>query len=358
MTFIRIILFPVSILYGFITYVRNKLFDWKILHSVSFNLPVVSVGNLSVGGTGKTPHVEYIIQLLKKDYKIATLSRGYKRKSKGFILADQNESSESLGDEPFQFKVKFNDIEVAVDTKRVHGVEKLLEQVEDLEMVLLDDAFQHRWISPGLSILLTDFYHLYRNDYLLPTGNLRECRSGAKRADIIIVTKTPEKLSSDLRKKTADLIKPESHQSLYFSSIRHGKFSPIPGVDYSPEKTGNYASILLVAGIANPYPLELYLADRCTSLDKIYFSDHHRFTVKDIERIKHVFEKIPSKNKMIVTTEKDMMRFMHPEIQILIKHLPICYVPIRIAIHEEDQEGFENQIYNYVKNSRRNRTVH
>ena len=185
---------------------------------------------------------------------------------------------------------------------------------------------------------------------MLPTGTLRECRSGARRADIIIVTKTRKELSPVARRRATDMIKPADHQSLYFSYIKHGSLSQIPGVDYIPEKTGKFSSILLVAGIANPYPLELYLTDHCNTLDKIYFPDHHKFTGKDIHRIKRTFEGIHANNKVIVTTEKDMMRFMQPDLLIMIKHLPICYIPMEIIIHKEDREAFEKQIFNYVKN--------
>jgi len=358
MAFIRIILFPVSVLYGFVTYVRNKLFDWKMLHSVSFQLPIISIGNLNTGGTGKTPHVEYLIRVLKTNYKIAILSRGYKRRSKGFILADQNSSHEKLGDEPYQMKIKFNDIDVAVDKKRVHGVDRLDNQIKGLDVVLLDDAFQHRWIKPGLSVLLTDFYDLYCNDNMLPSGTLREYRSGVKRADIIVVTKSPKVLSPITRKRVTDLITPGNHQSLYFSYIKHGRLSPIPGVDYIPKKTLKFSSILLVAGIANPYPLKIYLTDRCRTLEKIYFPDHHKFTTNDIARIKRTFDRILTRDKVIVTTEKDMIRFMQPNLIAMIKHLPICYLPMEIKIHKEDRKAFEQQMLNYVKNHRRNHSVH
>ncbi len=349
-TIFRIILFPVSLLYGFITFTRNKMFDWGILRSVEFPLPIISVGNLSAGGTGKTPFVEYLIRLMKDEQGIATLSRGYKRKSKGFLLADDSSTALDLGDEAFQFKTRYPGVHVAVDENRVHGVSTLLEKKPQPDVILLDDAFQHRWIKPGLSLLLTDFYHLYTSDYMLPTGKLREFRSGAQRADIIVVTKTPRVLSPITRQRVLDQLRPQAHQSVYFSYIHHGGFTRIPGVEFSPGTDYRDHTVLLLAGIANPYPLELFLKDRCTRLEQLYFPDHHQYTKKDVVRITRVFNKIFSKKKIIVTTEKDMVRLIHPDLQETIRYLPICFIPIAVEIHEEDRESFEKQISEYVKN--------
>jgi len=356
--FLRFILFPFSILYGIILLIRNKLFDWEILKSKSFDLPIVSVGNLNVGGIGKTPHIEYLANLLKQNYKIAILSRGYKRKTKGFVLADNESNYNSIGDEPFLYKTKYKDVYVAVDEKRVRGVNKLKQETEQLDVVLLDDAFQHRWIKPGISILLTDFYQLYSNDYVLPTGNLREFRSGAIRADIIVVTKSPKVLSPITRRRATELIKPKKHQTLYFSYVRHGKLSQIPGVDYVPEKTCRFSTILMVSGIANPYPFERYLAERCTTLEKIVFPDHHDYKDKDIDQIIQKFKTIFTKNKVIITTEKDIIRLIHPGILEQIKNLPICYIPIEVRFHRDDTEAFDKQIVTYVGSNKTNDRIH
>lgn len=346
---IRILLFPISLLYGFLTFVRNKLFDWNILSSQSFNIPIISLGNLSTGGTGKTPHVEYLIRLLQGEKKVATLSRGYKRKSAGFLMANDNTSVDDIGDEPFQFKIKFPEVTVAVDEKRVHGVESLLSEKNDINVVLLDDAFQHRYIKPGLSILLTDFFNLYTNDFVVPTGSLREFRRGAKRADIIIVTKSPKVLSPLTLRNIISQINPKENQKVYFSFIKHGKLSQIPGVDFIPDQQHHYSAIMMVAGIANPYPLELKLRDRCTNLEKLNFSDHHQFTEKDIDKIIQKFDSIFAKNKIIVTTEKDMGRLRQPELFQKIKSFPICYMPIEVKIHKDDRMDFDNQIIEYVR---------
>ena len=227
MDVLRVILFPFACLYALIMGFRGKLFDWGVLPSESFPLAVISVGNLSYGGTGKTPMVEYIIRLLCDDKKIATLSRGYKRKTKGFVLADEHSTFEEIGDEPLQYKTKFECAEVAVHEKRRKGIKKLMSAFPGLEVVLLDDAYQHRYVKPGISILLTDFHKLYVNDYPMPTGTLREFRSASKRADIIIITKTSGVLSPITRRRITSLIKPKIHQTLLFSYISYGKAVPI-----------------------------------------------------------------------------------------------------------------------------------
>ncbi len=354
MNLLRLILYPLSLLYGFVTWIRNKCFDKNILKSKSFEIPVVSVGNLTMGGTGKTPHVEYLIRLLSDKYKIATLSRGYKRKTKGFILAEDLSTADEIGDEPFQFKSKFENIQVAVDEKRVNGIEKLKANNPDLEVVLLDDAFQHRYVKPGLSILLTDFHNLYCQDYLFPSGSLREFRTGAGRADIIIVTKCAKVLSPITRQRVNDELKPQIHQQLFFTYIEHGDFKAIPGIKFIPEKKKKYVTILLVAGIANSYPLEFYLKNHCIDLEIIKFPDHHQYNKKDIIGIVEAFDSILSQNKMIVTTEKDIMRLLPPEFIKMLKHYPICYVPIEIKFHKEDKIKFDNQIIQYVKENSRN----
>ncbi|MCD4697807.1 MAG: tetraacyldisaccharide 4'-kinase [Bacteroidales bacterium] len=354
----RLILIPFGLFYGFVTWVRNKFFDWKILPSREFGLPVISIGNLSTGGTGKTPHIEYIVRLLNEKTHIATLSRGYKRKTKGFVVAGNQNGFEDLGDEACQLKNKFPGLIVAVDEQRVHGIENLLESKPELETILLDDAFQHRYVKPGISILLTDFYKLYANDYVLPAGSLREFKSGAKRADIIIVTKSPKVVSPITRRRIKKLLNPRDHQKLFFSYIRHGKLLPVPGIDYRPENICKFSSILLFAGIANTYPLEMYLKDKCGDLKTLLFPDHHQFTIQDINKLEEQFSTIISRNKIIVTTEKDMMRLRSPQLLDRIKHLPLCYIPVKVNINKEDREEFNQIILHYVEENRRNNSLH
>lgn len=354
MNLLRIIFLPLSLLYGIIVWFRNKLFDWKILSSKSFDIPVISVGNLSMGGTGKSPHVEYLVNLLKDDSSLAILSRGYKRKSKGFVLANDNTNPEEIGDEPFQFKSKFKDVAIAVDEKRTRGIARIRREMPDTKAIILDDAFQHRYVKPGLSILLTDFHKLYTNDYPFPTGTLREFRSGAKRADIIVVTKTFKVLSPITRKRLVDEIKIDPHQKLYFSYIQHGKFKQVPGLKFKPDPKHKYYKILMFAGIANSYPLEFYLKNQCEELEVINFPDHYQYKPKDILRIVEKFDNIVTQNKIIVTTEKDTMRLQNPEILKLFRNYQVCYVPIEIIFHKEDKEKFNKQIIDYVRENTKN----
>lgn len=356
MNILRFLLLPFAWIYGLIMLIRGKLFDWNILPSQSFPIPVISVGNLSYGGTGKTPMVEYIIRLLQNDFKIATLSRGYKRTTRGFVLADKTSTFEEIGDEPLQYKNKFSDIEVAVDERRRSGIKKLIEQFEDLDVVLLDDAFQHRYVKPGLSILLTDFHKLYVNDYPLPTGTLREFRSAANRADIIIITKTPSVLSPITRRRLTGLIKPKSHQKLLFSYIKYGKAEPVCE-KFRDMLKDRYNTILLFSGIANSYPLQEHLQLKCHELHVIDFMDHHKYSIQDLERIKANFENMFTRNKAIFTTEKDAMRLDKSVLKDVMSDVPVFYVPIEIGLHNGDNIIFDDQIREYVEKNTGNKSI-
>jgi len=354
---IRVLLFPFACLYGLVTLMRNKLFDWHILPSESFNIPIISVGNLSYGGTGKTPHVEYLIRLLQKEFKVATLSRGYGRKTKAFVLASEFSSFHEIGDEPLQYSQKFKGIDVAVDEKRRRGIRLLNNLNPDLNAILLDDAYQHRYVKPGLSILLTDFHKLYVNDYLIPTGTLREFRKGAKRADIIIITKTNVVLSPITKRRITNLIKPCKHQKLYFSHIKYAHKIALTDFIESPDKK-KYNTIILFNGIANSYPFQEYLRNYCSELIVIDFPDHHIYTENDLEKIKTTYLDVFSKNKIIFTTEKDAMRLIKTDLFERIKNLPIFYVPIEIKFHLGGEKGFDKQIVEYVKENKRNSKLH
>jgi len=358
---IRILLLPVSWLYGFIVFLRNKLYDLGIFTSHEFDIPLISVGNLVVGGTGKTPHIEYLIRLLKSEFYIATLSRGYGRKTKGFILADSQFNASKIGDEPAQFKNKFNNIRVAVDGNRVRGVKKLKELFPSLQTILLDDAFQHRAIKPGLSILLTDFSKLYLSDYMVPSGALREFKSGAQRADIIIVTKCPEILLPIERKRIINSIHPTTYQHIYFSYIKYGDFTPIHLKTSALAKEfyfeRNY-TILLLTGIANTSSLIYYLKEKVKTIVPVKFPDHHLFTIKNIELIKDKFNSIASENKIILTTEKDAMRLKGLEFAKTLEELPILYIPIEIEFHNKDKEGFNEQLLHYVRANQKHGNVY
>ena len=335
MNLLRKILFPFAILYGFITSIRNLLFDKGLLKSYSFDIPVIAVGNLSVGGTGKTPQIEYLIRLLSSKYTIATLSRGYKRESEGYILADSTSNAVILGDEPFQFYKKFKNIQVAVDTDRKNGIEQLLSQTKKPEVILLDDAFQHRKVKAGFYILLTSYGDLYSDDFMLPTGNLRESKSGAKRANVVIVTKCPATLSLDEQNKIERNLKLEPNQELYFSYINYDEFI------YSEDKTLKVSEIknvakLLLAGIAKPEPFFNHLNSE--NEEKLVFPDHRHFTENDLLAINN-----KAQNKIIITTEKDYVRLKGKLI-----NKQLYYLPIQSSFLSKS-ELFDATIINYLK---------
>ena len=323
MKFLRVILFPIVPIYYVITWFRNLMFDngWKV--SKSYDLPIICVGNLSTGGTGKTPMVEYLIRLLKDKAKVATLSRGYGRSSKGFVLGNQTSDALSLGDEPFQFYNKFNkDILVAVDGNRQEGIAKLLDQNPTPEVVILDDAFQHRKVKAGFNVLLSTYDNLYIDDFVLPTGNLREPKSGAKRADIIVVTKCPNNLSSQVKQDVISKIKPLAHQEVFFSVISYSEFVMTGEKSVSLKQLPAFK---LITGIANATPLVDYLNDNSLKFEHIAFKDHHSFSPKEIDDL--------SKYDCIVTTEKDYMRLKN-ETALQAK---LYYLPIEVKIDRPEQ---------------------
>jgi len=346
----RFLLFPFAILYGFIIKIRNKLFDFKIFPSEKFNVPVISVGNLIAGGSGKTPMVEYLIRLLDANNNIATLSRGYKRKTKGYRLASENETVETLGDEPLQYLQKFTQINVAVCENRREGIRNLVRDVVNLEIVILDDAFQHRYVKPEISILVTDYFKLFTKDWLLPFGRLREHISGRKRADIIVVTKTPRIFSPIVRKQLLEEINPYTGQLVCFSYINYLPFEPVykSKCEYSA-KTENVYSIIMVTGIGNPGPMQEYLRRLSTDLELMEFPDHHEFTEKDLLQIKEKFKNLPTKRKIIVTTEKDAKRLQNSEAEATLGSLPIFYTPINFEFHPADKMQFDEAVLAAVK---------
>lgn len=349
----KIILFPLAWVYGWAIRFRHLLFNKGILRSKSFPIPVISVGNLSIGGTGKTPFIEYLIRLLISDNKIATLSRGYGRKTKGFLVGNQFSQHQEVGDEPMQYVRKFESkVLVAVDESRRQGIRHLMENDEALDLVLLDDAFQHRYVKPGLSILLTDFHKLYREDYLMPVGTLRDTIHAARRANIIIVTKSHKVLSPITRSRITDILKPEQDQSLYFSYLIYGKFKPLFEA-YEKTILKEIRTIVLFSGIANSYPLQEHLQQLCDELHVIDFPDHHVYRRKDIDAIIKKYEESFTQKKIIVTTEKDAMRLMNsPHISVL-QNLPAYYLPVQVKLHNPDAEEFDNQIITYVKQNKR-----
>jgi tetraacyldisaccharide 4'-kinase len=333
MKLIRNIAFPLVPVYYAVTWLRNTLYDLGLKKSTSYSFPVICVGNLSVGGTGKTPMIEYLIDLLKEDYRIATLSRGYKRKSKGFQLANEFSSAESLGDEPFQFYNKFkNTILVAVDTDRTNGIAQLKQLDNAPDVILLDDAFQHRKVKAGFNILLTTYNKPYFEDFVLPTGNLRESSKGAKRANMIIVTKCPDNLSETEKNRFIKSINPNKNQNVFFSHIEYSNdiFS-----ETNKKNIDSVADFTLVTGIANANPLVDFLKKKNLQFEHLNFNDHYEFSSEDIKEL--------DKKELIITTEKDFMRLK--QFQSLKDKL--FYLPIKVRIN--DESAVNKLISDFVK---------
>lgn len=351
----RILLFPISWLYGLVTNIRNILFDYDILKSTQFDIPVISVGNITIGGTGKTPHIEYLINLLKEKQNLAILSRGYKRKTKGFLIADNQSTSTDIGDEPKQIKKKFPNTTVAVDANRVNGITQLIKM--GINTVILDDAFQHRYVKPGLSILLVDYNRNINTDYLLPYGRLRESKKAKDRADIIIVSKTPEKLKPIDRGLIGKNLNPRPYQSLYFTGLKYGKLVPFLSDTVSvPIDWGLSAiiySVVLVTGIARPQQLVRYLEKFSNDIHHLNYPDHASFTQQKIKIIINTFNNIKNDKKIIITTEKDAVKIQELKITNTLIKQNMFFLPVEIFFISEEQE-FENQIIEYVGKNKRN----
>jgi len=355
---IKLLLTPFALLYGIGVGLRNMAYNLGVFTSKSFDIPVVCIGNLSAGGTGKTPHTEYLIRLLKDNFQVATLSRGYGRKTKNYILATTTSSHTEIGDEPKQFKTKFPEIPVAVDANRVEGIENLLKDEPQLDIILLDDAFQHRAVKPEFSILLTTYSDLFIHDYLLPVGRLREWQSGYKRADIIIVTKCPEILSPLDRRAIKDDLKPLSYQSVYFSYFAYGDLQPAEPAQHPTIKLSSHKKVFLFTGIASTGPLKEYLSDKQVHFEHKSFPDHHSFTVDDIASIINEFNAHNlHQDTILVTTEKDFMRIKHTEHENAFKGLPLYYLPIEVRFHGNDGNELNGQILDYVKKNQIHRSV-
>lgn len=340
----RILLLPFSILYWIAIAIRNFLYDKGILKSSRFGLPLICVGNLSVGGTGKSPMVEYLIRLLKDDFKIATLSRGYKRKTRGYALADVNSNALEIGDEPMQFHLKFPDVPVAVGEERIVAVPQLLHDRPETQLIILDDAFQHRAIHAGLNILLTEQTNLFTRDFYLPTGDLRDLKSSYRRAQIIVVTKCKPELSLEEKKKIETEIAPLPDQSVFFASMEYGRLYHI--LDNRHYELTDQTEALLVSGIANPRPLKQMLEAQCRSYQMMAYSDHHIFTIDDLRDIRKKFESMTAEHKIILTTEKDAVRLI--KFRSEMADLPLYVVPVRHHFLFDEKDKFEKRVRRFI----------
>jgi len=349
-------LLPLSWIYGLGVGIRNRLFDMGILKSRDFKVPVISVGNITVGGSGKTPHVEYLVRLLRDKTKVAVLSRGYKRKSRGYVLADKDTTARMIGDEPYQMKKKFPDVYVAVDKNRCHGIERLTEDenTKDTDVILLDDAYQHRYVKPGVNILLVDYHRLIIYDKLLPAGRLREPKQGKNRADIVIVTKCPRNLKPMEFRVLTRAMDLYPYQKLFFTTLKYNKLKPLyfgedrPVSDIQPEE-----NILLLTGIASPKQMIIDLEPYTKNITPLTYPDHHQFKRKDIERINELFAAMPEP-KMVITTEKDNARLFGVEGLSDEVRQHIYMLPVEIEFMLEQQEEFNEKIIGYVRKNSRN----
>ncbi|MFW5821700.1 MAG: tetraacyldisaccharide 4'-kinase [Bacteroidota bacterium] len=353
----RYLLLPVSGVYGIAVTTRNKLFDWNILPSKEFNIPVISVGNLRVGGTGKTPHIEYLVRLLKDQYRVAVLSRGYKRKTRGFIIAHSESSPNDIGDEPCQMKRKFPDIIVAADEKRRRGIEKLLQLEQGPEVILLDDAFQHRYVKPGMNILLDDFKNPMIKDSLLPSGRLREPWTAKKRANIILVTKSPSSLRAIEMRLRAKETRLHEFQHLFYTTLKADELQPVFDGNYDDFRNRKI-SILLVTGIANPRTVKPLARKISTQIREIRYGDHHNYSNKDIHTIRSLFSQMDPDNSIILTTEKDAVKLREFRKELNSSSRNMFYLPVYVEFLNQDEKNFKAQIINYVSSNKRNSILH
>ena len=348
---LKIALTPFAWLYGFITFVRNRLYDVNILKHTRFDIHTIGVGNMAVGGAGKTPLVEYLITLLlPEEPNIATLSRGYKRKTSGFLLANENSTTTDIGDEPLIYKTKYP-VQVAVDANRVNGIKKLLSQKDNApKIVLLDDVFQHRAIKCGLNICVSDYNNLYFNDTMLPAGTLREFKSGIIRADVIVVSKTPEKTTPvEIRNILKD-INPKAHQNVFFSYLKYGELYSITNQKQTISTLNDLFRFRIIsfAGIANATPFVNYLKEYSAEVRHLPFSDHHEYVLKDLEDIERYYHSLEGGNKILVTTEKDVMRLKNPIVWDIAKRMNIFVLPVQVTFNDKEEE-FNNLILKYVR---------
>jgi tetraacyldisaccharide 4'-kinase len=340
----RILLLPFSLLYGFAIIIRNWLYNKKILRSADFNLPIICVGNLALGGTGKSPMVEYLIELLHNKFRIATISRGYKRKTKGYALANESTTALEIGDEPMQFYTKFPQVAVAVGEERMVAVPQLLHDKPDTEVIILDDAFQHRAIKAGLNILLTECNNLFTQDFFFPTGDLRDQKISAKRADIIIVTKCPSNLAETEKVKITEQLAVYKVEHIFFTATEYQ--TPYHIITKSKKLLLLNDEILLVYGIANPQPLKDYISENSAVYDEMSYGDHHIFSIDDLKDISKKFEKIKAADKFILTTEKDAVRLIKFKKQLA--GLPLYVLPVKHKFLFNDESIFNNLVIDFI----------
>lgn len=369
--YLRWLLLPFSLLYGLVVMLRNWCYDAALFKSKKFKLPVICVGNLDVGGAGKSPMTEYLVRLLKSEYKLATLSRGYGRQTKGFLIANRSpeqlqasatatgntatsNTAAQLGDEPSQFAQKFPDITVAVCEKRVDGIEQLQ---TNHELIILDDAYQHRAVEPGFTVLLFDYNRLHEPHLLLPAGNLREPFVGRYRSDVFVVSKCPDNLNEEQKQKIINRLKPLTYQQVFFTTIN---YLPLQRFDGGGEKLmpDEDTTVFLLTGIASAQPLLQHLGKHTKHIIHHNYPDHHQFSLKNITKLAQEFNNCTAAKKVIITTEKDAQRLREPGLLPLINSLPVMVQPIGISFLNQGEAQFNKTIFNYVRQYTTHRSVY
>ena len=347
----RVLLYPFALIYGTVAAFRRWLYRVGLLEAYQAPIPTISVGNLSVGGTGKTPHVEYLIRLLSNQYKIATLSRGYKRKTKGFVLANnidfQKLSAEMIGDEPLQFYTKFPHIKVAVDEKRKDGIQQLRQRFPDLQLIILDDCYQHLQVKPNLNILITEYQNPYAKDYPLPAGRLREFRSAARYADMVMVSKCPADMTEAQRSEMAQLLKLQDYQQLYFTTMRYGVLTALNECGQQHQISPQTEVVLLTA-IAHPEPMVKYLSEKFKIIHHYHFADHHYFSAEEIAEIQKTFFSDKNQKRILVTTEKDSMRLIHSSFINQFDTIPLFSQPIEPYFLFKEKSNISRILCNFA----------
>lgn len=347
--FLRLLLYPFSLLYGVITWARNKLYDQGFLTEIEFDLPTIAVGNLSVGGTGKTPHVQYLIRLLQDLLQVATLSRGYNRNTKGYVFADERATALTIGDEPMLFYINHG-VAVGVGERRVLALPQLLMDAPDTEVVLLDDAFQHRSIKPGLNIMVTEYKQMFTRDHIVPFGRLRESRRGYGRADCIIVSKCPGSMDLAEKQRITREINPLSHQRLFFTTLKYGSCNGLLTGESILVKPGT--KLMAVCGISDPQPFLEYLLTLSEEVKLLRFPDHHYYTLEDLEKMKNGLAQLAPAETVIMTTEKDAVRLRLLAREIRAMNLPVYVISVEIAFLFNEGESFNQFIFDYINHAR------
>jgi len=357
----KLLLYPFSAIYGLVVSIRNFMYDYKMFKSTEFEIPVISIGNITVGGTGKTPHTEYMVDLLRKQFRVTTISRGYKRKTKGYQEVKVDSLAANIGDEPLQIKSKFSDIQVIVDEKRVHAIEIIQKQEASQlpDIILLDDAFQHRSVSAGINILLIDFNRPIDKDTIMPVGRLRESKWQMRRATLIIYTKCPQEISPITRRIIMKDVNLRPYQNLFFTTMVYQPLTPVFPEEAipTPKLASDKVSVLLVTGIANPEHLHKYLSNFSEDITDLKFPDHHNFNASNIQQIETKFTGIEATNKIIITTEKDSMRLKDMDLSSSLK-ANLFYIPLKIKFLDSEGKNFDEKIVTYVRENKSNRDLH